>query len=50
MNKKTYQTPRVTRVKLQVKDAVLASCRLSGGGGKDGADDCHAGEVLGCYN
>ena len=29
MNKKNYQKPAVTKIKFQVKNAVLSTCRIS---------------------
>ena len=32
-NKKTYEKPKVTRIKLDARTAVLGICKTSGGGG-----------------
>jgi hypothetical protein len=52
MNKKIYQKPTVEKVKLEVKNAVLASCRLSPDPvSQEGNGSCVLPEPAGqCFN
>lgn len=45
MNKKQYTKPEIAKVKLEVREAVLGVCRVSGvtGGAKTGNADCKMG-------
>lgn len=50
MNKRTYAAPRVKRVKLEIKNAILANCNQSPTimDPKTGPVACSA--LAGCYN
>lgn len=53
MNKKIYQKPIVKKIKLEVKNAVLASCRLSADPvSVDGNSICTtvSGQPAPCFN
>jgi hypothetical protein len=44
--KKHYVKPKVTKIKLDAKCAVLGCCKINGGSGPNG-DDC--GNPLSCF-
>lgn len=51
MKKKDYESPKITRVKLEVKNAILAVCHSSPNmapGPPDEEDPCWV--TIGCYN
>jgi hypothetical protein len=45
--KKHYVKPKVTKIKLDAKCAVLGACKINGGSGPNG-DDC--GDPLSCFS